>query len=105
MSETVVRVSQGFFEPRLAESVANRLREGQDALQPALKALPGLLHYYVAVDSASNSMVNVSMWESLAAARQMDTLPEMLEQRDLFVELGVEFQRIRNYATLWTIAP
>lgn len=46
MSEPVLRVSQGFFE-----------------------ALRGLLHFYVAVEGSS-SRVNVSVWESLAAAQQ-----------------------------------
>lgn len=105
MSEPVVRISQGFFEPHLADSVAAKLREGGATLEPALKSLHGLIHYYVSVDRTTNSMVNVSVWESLAAAKQMDTLKEMLAQRDVFVGLGVKFQPIRNYSGLWSIAP
>jgi len=33
----------------------------------------------------------------------MDTLAEMLAQRDVFVALGVKFQPIRNYAGLWSM--
>ena len=105
MSEPVVRISQGFFDTKLAERVAVKLDEGRITLEPALKALRGLLHYYVAVDSGSNSMVNVSVWESLEAAKQMDSLGEMLAQRDIFVALGVKFQPIRNYTGLWSITP
>ena len=105
MSEPVVRVSQGFFEPGLAGAVESKLHEGRATLDPALKSLRGLLHYYVAIDPASNSMVNVSVWESLAAARQMDALPQMLAQRHIFVGLGVQFQPIRNYTGLWAITP
>ncbi len=105
MSEPVVRVSQGFFEPALAQSVSTKLDEGRATLEPALKRLRGLLHYYVAVDSVSNSMVNVSVWKSLADAKQMDSLREMLAQRDVFVSLGVKFQPIRNYTGLWSISP
>ena len=104
MSEPVVRVSQGFFEPHLLDAVSTKLNEGRATLEPALRALRGLLHYYVAVDSASNSMVNVSVWQSLTAAEQMDTLREMLAQRDIFLGLGVKFQPIRNYSGLWSIA-
>ena len=51
MNEPVVRISsQGFFEPHLADIVAAKLREGRVTLEPALKALPGLLHYYVSID-------------------------------------------------------
>ena len=47
-------------------------------------------------------MVNVSVWESLEAANQMATLPEMLALAGEFIELGVEFERpIVNYASLW----
>ena len=105
MSEPVVRISQGFFEPHLFKRVEAALREGGASLEPALRALSGLLHYYVSVDAASNSMVNVSVWHSLAAAKQMDTLREMQAQRDIFVGLGVKFQPIRNYSGLWSIAP
>jgi hypothetical protein len=48
-------------------------------------------------------MVNVSVWTSLEAAQQMNTLPAMLAQRDVFAALGVVFQPIRNYTGLWTI--
>lgn len=103
MPEPVVRISQGFFSPDHFEEVAARLAEGQTVLEPALRALPGLLHYYVSLDRVSSSMVNVSVWTSLSAAQQMDTLAPMLAQRDLFTALGVSFQPIRNYEGLWTI--
>ena len=105
MPEPVVRISQGFFEPHLFATVKARLHEGQASLEPAFKSLPGLLHYYVALDASSNSMVNVSVWESLAAAKQMDTLQAMLAQREIFVGLGVKFQPIRNYTGLWSVTP
>lgn len=105
MSEPVVRISRGFFEPDLWEAVEAKLHEGRKSLEPALKALPGLLHFYISMDATSNSMVNVSVWESLAAAKQMDELAEMLAQRDSFLELGVTFQPIRNYRGLWSITP
>jgi hypothetical protein len=105
MSEPVVRVSQGFFEPQQYDVVAARLKEGRSILEPALRALPGLIHYYVSIDPVSNSMVNVSVWESLTAAEQMNTLKEMLGQRDIFVALGVKFQPIRNYPGIWSIEP
>jgi hypothetical protein len=105
MTEPVVRVSQAFYEPHLGDSIAAKLQEGHATLDVALRSLRGLLHYYVAVDDVSNSMVHVSVWESLAAAKQMDTLPQMLAQRDIFVGLGAKFQPIRNYSGLWSVAP
>ena len=104
-SEPVVRVSQGFFaEARLAE-VRQRLETSRASLEPALRDLPGLLHYYAGIDPVSKSIVNVSVWESLEAAGRMDALQAMLAQRDLFAAAGVEFQPVRSYTGLWSIAP
>ncbi len=105
MTEPIVRISQGFFEPKQCDAVAARLQEGRSRLEPALRALPGPIHYYVSLDPVSNSMVNVSIWRSLEAAEQMNTLREMLSQRDVFVALGVKFQPIRNYAGIWSVDP
>ena len=41
-------------------------------LEPALRQLRGLLHYYVAVDEQESTMINVSVWTGLAEAKQMD---------------------------------
>ncbi len=49
-------------------------------------------------------MVNVSIWATLADARQMDTLAPMLALAKDFAALGVTFERpILNYETLWTL--
>jgi hypothetical protein len=97
-------VSQGFFDEHMIERVIAGLEEGRGMLEPALKVLHRILHYYVAVDRNSNSMVNISVWSSLEDAKQMDKLPEMLAQRRLFEALGVRFEPIRNYSTLWNLS-
>ena len=103
MSEPVVRISQGFFAPHQLDEVTAKLRDGRTTLEPALRRLRGLRHYFVSVDPVSHSMVNVSVWESLEDALQMDALAEMAAQRDIFVALGVTFQPIRNYSGLWSL--
>ncbi len=104
-SEPVLRISQGFFAPALRAEVQAKMEAGRASLDPALRALPGLLHYYVSIDPVSNSMVNVSVWQSLDAAMQMNELEAMRVQRDIFLALGVRFEPIRNYMGLWSIAP
>ena len=74
-------------------------------LEPALRQLRGLLHYYVALDEQGSTMVNVSVWTGLGEAHQVDTLPPMLAQRAVFEGLGVRFDPIRNYPVLWSITP
>lgn len=71
---------------------------------PAISALTGCLHYWAGIDSTSNTMVNVSVWETLADAKQMETLAPMLALGREFVERGVVFDRpIHNYVTLWEL--
>jgi len=57
------------------------LVDSEQALRESLSRLRGLLHYYVGIDRASGYLTNVSVWESLEASHQMDTLQAMLAQR------------------------
>jgi hypothetical protein len=101
----VVRLSRGAFAPEKVADVRAKLQEGRATLEPALRKLRGLLHYYVAVDEQGSTMVNMSVWTGVAEAKQMDTLAPMLAQRAVFEALGVRFDPIRNYPSLWTISP
>jgi hypothetical protein len=101
---TVVRISKGRFDPgdeRAAELV---LRASEAALREPLQQLEGLLHYYVGIDREQGVLTNVSVWETLEDAHQMDTLPAMLAQRPILERAGVAFEPITNHETLWAIA-
>ena len=101
---SVVRISKGSFPADAYDEVRRRLDESQQRLVPAIRALDGLVSYYAGADRASNTMVNVSVWESMDAAEQMSSLPEMLALAGDFVALGVVFERpIVNYDSLWQI--
>ena len=50
-------------------------------------------------------LTNVSVWQSLQHAQQMDSLAEMLAQRPILEAAGVTFEPITNHETLWTIEP
>lgn len=100
----VVRISRGSFEASRYGEIEQRLRDSSQSLIPAIRKLPGMLHYYVGIDRESSTMVNVSVWESLAAAQQMASLEEMLALAGEFVAMGVTFERpIINYDTLWQL--
>src|SRR5262252_9029739 len=43
---------------------------------PAIQALRGLLYYHL--DRATNTVINVSTWQSVAEVKQMETLAPML---------------------------
>ena len=100
----VVRLSRGSFAEGDYARVRARLEQSQASLVPAIRQLRGCLHYWAGIDATSNTMVNVSIWESLADARQMETLAPMLALAKEFTTIGVTFERpIVNYDSLWQL--
>jgi hypothetical protein len=104
-SMPVVRISKGAFDRSHVAEAERLLNESKLALDQALRALPGLLHYYVGIDRIACQLINVSVWDSLDHARQMDSLAAMLAQRPILEAGGVKFETITNHETLWTITP
>jgi quinol monooxygenase YgiN len=99
-----VRISKGRYKPELHAEVTARLNQSAVTLVPAIEALPGCLSYYAGSDVTSNTMINVSVWDSLEHAQAMGSLPEMAALAKEFIELGVEFERpIVNYSVLWSL--
>jgi quinol monooxygenase YgiN len=99
-----VRISKGRYRPELHTEVTVRLKQSAVTLVPAIKALPGCLSYYAGSDETSNTMINVSVWDSVEHAQAMGSLPEMAALAKEFIALGVEFERpIVNYPVLWSL--
>ncbi len=99
----IVRISKGHFTSVQYDGVRQLIEASAEPLVPALKQLRGLIYYHAAVDPVTNTVVNVSIWTDLEAAKQMDTLAPMLAQRPLLEQAGVQFDRIANYDPLWAI--
>ena len=59
--------------------------------------MEGLLYYHVGLDASANTVVNVRIWETEQAARQMDTLAQMLAERPILEAAGVQFDTIADY--------
>jgi hypothetical protein len=100
---TVVRISKGSFDVGDVEHARLLLRDSENALRHVLVELPGLIHYYVGVDAEKGYLTNVSVWDTLEHAQQMDTLPEMLAQRPILEAAGVGFEAITNHQVIWAI--
>ena len=99
-----VRISRGRYKPKLHAEVTTRLDRSAATLIPPIRALPGCLSFYAGSDDASNTMINVSVWDSLEHAQAMDSQPEMAALTKEFTALGVEFERPNtNYAVLWSL--
>jgi hypothetical protein len=104
-SETgpVIRISKGHFEPGEYAEVKRLIEESESTLEPAVRKLRGLIYYHAGIDIETNTVVNMSVWADLAAAKQMENLAQMLAQRPILERAGVRFDRIANYERLWSI--
>lgn len=99
----VVRVSHATFDPARYPEVEQMTRDSGEYLKPAIGRLPGLLDYY-ATCLPAGTMFHVSVWESEAAARQMESLKEMVvDARQAAEAVGVTFVPIVNCPVLWTL--
>lgn len=101
---TVVRISQGTFDPSRFAEVEQMAEDIGEFLIPAIKKLPGLIHFYAACSPTGN-MVHVSIWDTEEHAKQLDHLKEMIvDARNAALKVGVKFIPIVNYPMTWEIS-
>ncbi len=86
--------------------LSQMMLDAEAVLAPGIRALPGLIHFYTGQDEATLSLSNVSVWQSLNEAKQLDTYQPMLDLGKTFVTKGARFERpILNHVTQWEIIP
>jgi len=78
----VVRLSRGSFPSEKYDIIRTKLGDAEKSLIPAIRQLKGCLYYFAGIDHASNAMINVSVWQSLPDARQMESLVSSFRLRD-----------------------
>jgi hypothetical protein len=99
----VVRVSRATFDPSRFAEVDAMNKKTSEYLIPAIKRLPGLIHFFAGV-SPEGSAVQVSVWDTDEHAAQLDHLTEMtVDARGEAEAVGVAFTPIVNYPVGWTI--
>ncbi|HUA44851.1 MAG TPA: hypothetical protein VMA77_06470 [Solirubrobacteraceae bacterium] len=99
----VVRVSRATFDPSRFAEVDAMNKKTSEYLIPAIKRLPGLIHFYAGV-SPGGSAVQVSVWDTEEHAMQLDHLTEMtVDARGEAEAVGVAFTPIINYPVGWTM--
>jgi hypothetical protein len=102
--QTVVRVSILRCEPSRFAELKRMMSEAESILAPGIRALRGCRAYVAGADVTSSSLSNVSIWDTLDDARQMERFQPMLDLGKRFLDAGAAFERpIMNYATLWHI--
>ena len=99
----VVRVSRATYDPSRFDDVDALSTRQSEYLIPAIKRLPGLIHWYSGI--TAEGFVQISVWDTDEHASQMDTLHEMaVVARGEMVALGgLTFHPIVNYPITWTI--
>jgi hypothetical protein len=104
MSDTpVIRISRGSFDPARLADVRRMQHDTGLFLVPAIKRLGGLRSFYAGT-SPSGSIVQVSLWDSDAAAAQLNGLKEMaVDARHAAEAAGVQFSPIVHYPIDWSI--
>ena len=102
---SAVRISNGRFDLSKLAEVERAYAASQTALCEGLGQLPGLIHFYAGIDREKGYVTNVSVWESVEAAKQLNTFQPMLDQRPIMEAAGVTFEPITNHEMLWTITP
>ena len=102
--QTVIRVSILRCEPSQFEEFKRMMSESESILAPGIRAMRGCRAYFVGADVASSSLSNVSIWDTLDDAKQMERFQPMLDLGKRFLDAGATFERpIMNYATLWQL--
>jgi hypothetical protein len=101
-----IRVSVIRCQPQHFAELKKMMAEAFVVLEPGIRQMRGLIHFYAGEDEAVNSLVNVSVWQTLEDAKQLDTFQPMLDLGKEFVRMGATFERpIMNYASQWEIVP
>ena len=102
----IIRVSVIRCQPQDFPIIKQMMADSLAVLQPGISRMRGLIHFHAGEDEATSSLVNVSFWETLADAKQVDTFQPMLDLGKAFVAKGATFERpIMNYAPQWDFGP
>jgi hypothetical protein len=101
----VVRISKSKIPADKVAEFERLLEQSEATLREPIEGLNGLIHYYVGIDRELGYITNVSVWETLQDAHQMDSLQPMIALRPSFEAAGASFEPITNHETLWTITP
>jgi hypothetical protein len=102
----IIRVSVLRCQPQHFAGLKKLMAESMRVLEPGIRPMRGLIHFYAGEDETGNALINVSICETLADAKQLDAFQPMLDLGTVFVSNGAMFERpFLNYASQWEVAP
>lgn len=102
----VLRVSVLRCQPEHFARLKKLMAESLAMLEPGIRPMRGLIHFYAGEDETGYALINISIWQTVADAKQLDTFQPMLDLGKVFVNQGAIFERpILNYTSQWEILP
>jgi hypothetical protein len=105
-SDPVVRISISRCDAAQFDKLRQMMLESEATLRPGIERMPGHLAFYAGADLATLTFTNVSLWDTVEHAQQLDHFQPMLEAGKRFVAEGARFDRpIINSPTLWRFGP
>lgn len=101
-----VRVSVMRCDSQQFSEFRQMMSDSLGVLEPGIRQLRGLIHFYSGEDEASHALAQISVWRTLEDAKQLDTFQPMLDLGKVFTAKGARFERpIMNYVSSWEIVP
>ena len=105
-SAPVVRISISRCDAAQFDKLVQMMMDDEARLRPGIERMPGHLAFYAGADATNLTLTNISLWDTLEHAQQLDHFQPMLEAGKRFVAAGARFDRpIINSPTLWRFGP
>lgn len=101
-SGPIVRISIMRCDAAQFEKLRLMMLESEATLRPGIEQMPGHLAFFAGADPTICTLTNVSLWDTLEHAQQLDVFQPMLDAGKRFAAEGARFERpIINSATWW----
>jgi hypothetical protein len=101
-----VRVALIRCSPENFALISDKMEKSEKALRPGIEAMPGLLAFYAGADAETLTLTNVSLWDSVEHAKQLDTFAPMVALAREFIADGGRPERpVMNHVMQWSFGP
>jgi hypothetical protein len=100
-----MRCLRGRFPAEKFEAIAQLLEEMQANLTPAVRALPGLIDYYVGIDQTTAVTLSVSVWDRAEHAEAMERIAAGIDTRTAIEQAGVTWDPVDTIPVTFWVQP
>jgi len=102
----VVRVALVRCDPDNFALISDKMQESEKVLRSGIEAMPGLFAYYAGADAQTLTLTNVSLWDTVEHAKQIDTFEPMSRLAQELIDIGGRPERpVMNHVTQWSFGP